>query len=112
MKSKKTLEHLTKRYDKMNQYNKMTPFPYYDTDYVKDVKRKIKEIQKSNVDYDSEPVYACRHCKSLHITLEVDQQDNTEYEVCNKCFTSDESLEFKNIEEYLTFLKEKGYSLE
>lgn len=96
----------------MNQYNKMTPFPHYDSDYVKDVEKKIKEIEKSDIDYDSEPVYTCPHCKSLHITLEVDQETEQEHEVCNNCFSSDKSLEFKDINEYLKYLKDNGYSLE
>lgn len=112
MKSSITLQHLHKRLNKMNQYNKMTPFPYYDSDYVKDVEKKIKEITKSNIDYDDEPVYACKHCKSLHITLEVDEETGTEHDLCNNCFTSDEAIVFDNISRYLEYLKDNGFSLE
>jgi len=91
---KKLLEHL-------EYYNKMAPFPVYDTDYVKDVNNKIKEIMENNKkDYDDEPVVACKYCKSLHI-----ETDELENDICIKCGSVNELQSFKNIYEYKDFLK-------
>lgn len=110
--NKTTLGFLKGKYDKMNYYNQMAPFPPYDTDYVKSVKDKIEEVEKSDIDYDNEPVVSCKYCKSLHITTEHDETTDTDYDVCNKCFTTNEVIEFKNIDEYIEHLKEHGYAVD
>lgn len=84
----------------MKYYNSQAPFPPFDTDYVKDVENKIKEIMSDKTkEYDDEPVVACKYCKSLHIES-ADDLDNV---VCMKCGAVNELIEFSNIDEYLKF---------
>lgn len=78
----------------------MSPFPVYDTDYVKDVKNKINEIMESKDNYDELPVVACRYCKSLHIVTDEDVND-----ICFRCGSVNELEEFKDIYEYNKFIK-------
>lgn len=101
MKSEITLKELRKLSKHLHYYNSMAPFPPYDTDYVKDVDNKIKQIMENNKkDYDEESVVACKYCKSLHI--ETDELNN---DVCMKCGSINELQSFKNIYEYKDFLK-------
>jgi len=101
MKSKIILKELRKLYKHLTYYNWLAPFPVYDTDYVKDVDNKIKEIMENNKkDYDEESVVACKYCKSLHI-----ETDELENDVCMKCGSVNELISFKNIYEYKDFLK-------
>lgn len=81
----------------------MTPFPVFDTDYVKDVDNYIKMIEDNKTNYDEEPVVACRFCKNLHI--EFDELDN---DVCMRCGATNELITFKNIYEYLKFKNEQN----
>ena len=77
MKNKKTLIHLRKLYNHVVYYNKMAPFPVYCTDWVKDIKNEITKMEKEDkIDYDSEPVVACKYCKSLHIRTDEDMNTN------------------------------------
>jgi hypothetical protein len=102
MKSKIVLKELKKLYKHLTYYNWLAPFPVYDTDYVKDVDNKIKEIMENNKkDYDEEPVVACKYCKSLHI--ETDELNN---DVCMKCGSINELQTFKNIFDYKKFKEE------
>ncbi len=88
----------------LHYFNKMAPFPVYDTDYVKDVDNKIKEIMKDKEkDYDNEPVVACKYCKSLHIVS--DEFDNN---VCMRCGSVNELKEFDDIYEYQKHLKDRN----
>lgn len=112
MKSKDTLGFLNEKYNTMNRYNQMSPFPPYDTDYVKSMKVKIEEVEKADIDYDEEPVVACKYCKSLHITTEHDDTTDQDYDVCNRCFTTNEVIEFENIAKYIEHLKEHGYAVD
>lgn len=93
---KKLLEHL-------EYYNRMAPFPVYDTEYVDNVRLKIKKMEENNkTNYDDEPVVACKYCKSLHI--ETDELDN---DVCMKCGSVNELQTFSNIYEYQKFINDK-----
>lgn len=91
----------------MGYYNRMTPFPVYDTDYVKKVSETVDTLEKEDVDYDDEPVVACKYCKSLHITTEVEGQED--YDLCNRCYTVNELIEFDNINEYNKYLEKEGH---
>ena len=93
--SKEILKQLNKLYKHVKYYNKMSPFPIYDTDWVNDIKNKIKEMENSKEDYDKEPVLACRFCKSLYI--ENDEDDNAH---CHKCGSINELKEYKDIFEW------------
>lgn len=107
MKDKSKLEHLTDIKNHMSYYNKMTPFPHYETEYIQDLEDEISKLKKEDVDYDNEPVVACKYCKSLHIITE--ETSTGEVDICNRCFTVGETTEFKNINEYNNYLKENGY---
>lgn len=95
-------EHLTELANHMDYYNRMSPFPVYDTSYVDDVKETIK-----NNNYDDEPVVACKYCKSLHITTHQDK--DATYDVCNRCYSTNELIEFPNIHEYNEYLQKHGH---
>lgn len=100
MKSKLILKELTNLLNHLKYYNKLAPFPVYDTGYVKDVNNKIMEIKNNkNKDYDEEAVVACKYCKSLHI-----EYDELENDVCMKCGSVNELKEFKNIYEYKKYI--------
>lgn len=104
----KTKEYLTKLANHLNKYNKMSPFPIYDTEYVSKVEEEIEKLEKTeNINYDTLPVHACVWCSSLHVTIE--EEDGVQYDLCNRCFNTDGITEFKNIHEYQNFLKDNGY---
>ena len=90
---KKNLEHV-------EYYNKMAPFPVYDTEYVKDIKNRIMELENSKEDYDALPVDCCKHCKTLVVPncFEIDDLGN---EMCLRCGSVNEIQTFNNIHEYL-----------
>lgn len=98
-------QHLKNLWKHMDYYNKMSPFPIYDSEYVEDVKKEVEKTE--DIDYDEEPVVACKYCKSLHITTHI--QDNETYDVCNRCYTANELIEFPNIHEYNEYLLKHGH---
>ena len=78
-------------------YNRMAPFPVFDTEYVEGIKNKLREVMEDkDKDYDLEPVVACKFCKDLHIL-----SDEIGNDVCMKCGAINELEEFSNINEYL-----------
>lgn len=97
-KSKK--EHLSDLHKHLDYYNKMAPFPPYDTEYVAKVKEELEKVERDKEYYDSLPVVACKYCKSLHII--VDENDN---DICLRCSTINELETFVNIHEYNKYLK-------
>jgi DNA-directed RNA polymerase subunit RPC12/RpoP len=87
----------------MKYYNSMAPFPVFDTSYVNDVENKLINIMSDKTkEYDEEPVVACRHCKSLHIVT-----DDIDNNVCMRCGSINEMVEFENIYKYKEYLKLK-----
>lgn len=98
--SKTILNHLKQLYKHVQYYNKMAPFPVYDTEWQGDVKDKIDKIMNDKIkDYDKEPVFACKHCGTLVVPnqYEIDSDGN---EICQRCNSVNEVKEFKNIFEY------------
>lgn len=79
----------------MEHSNSMAPFPIFDTEYVEDVRDKIKNMEENQINYDDEPVVACKYCKNLHIVN--DKWDNAH---CMRCGSVNELKEYKNIFEY------------
>lgn len=93
-----TLKVLKEQLDHLEYYNRMAPFPVYDTEYVNEVRDRVKYMEKEkNVNYDELPVAACKYCKSLYIV-----SDNVENDVCMRCGSVNEIVIYKNIEEYQT----------
>lgn len=93
------LTHLKKLLEHAEYYNSMAPFPVYDTEWVENLRKRIKNMEDSKEDYDSEPVWACKYCKSLYIV-----KDEDENCFCFKCNAVNELTEFKNIFEYNKFI--------
>lgn len=96
--NKQILKHLKELYKHVEYYNKLSPFPVFDTGYVEDIKDKIKEMEDTKEDYDELPVVACKNCKSLHIKYDDDMNEH-----CMRCESVNELIEFKNIHEYNQF---------
>ena len=98
--SKEILKQLNKLYKHVEYVNKMNIFPYYDTEWVGDIKNYINKIKmnKDN-DYDKEPVFACKHCGTLVVPnqYEVDDDGN---EICQRCNSVNEVISYKDIFEY------------
>jgi formylmethanofuran dehydrogenase subunit E len=97
---KELLKHLNSMYKYVEYWNKMGPFPRYDTEWQIDIKNYINKIKmnKDN-DYDKEPVFACKHCGTLVVPnqYEVDDDGN---EICQRCNSINDVKEYKNIFEY------------
>ena len=98
--SKEILKQLNKLYKHVEYWNKMGPFPRYDTEWQSDIKNYLNEIKmnKDN-DYDKEPVFACKHCGTLVVPnqYEVDDDGN---EICQRCNSINDVKEYSNIFEY------------
>ena len=98
--SKEILKQLNKLYKHVEYWNKMGPFPRYDTEWQSDIKNYVNKIKmnKDN-DYDKEPVFACKHCGTLVVPnqYEVDDDGN---EICQRCNSVNEVISYKNIFEY------------
>ena len=97
--SKEILRQLNKLYKHVEYVNKMHVFPFYDTEWVQNIKDKINEIMDNKKDYDKEPVFACKHCGTLVVPnqYEVDDDGN---EICQRCNSVNEVIEYKDIFEY------------
>ena len=97
--SKQILKQLNKLYKHVEYVNKMHVFPFYDTEWVQNIKDKINEIMDNKKDYDKEPVFACKHCGTLVVPnqYEIDDDGN---EICQRCNSVNEVKEYSNIFEY------------
>lgn len=97
--SKEILRQLNKLYNYVEYVNKMHVFPFYDTEWVQNIKNKINKIMNDKKDYDKEPVFACKHCGTLVVPnqYEVDDDGN---EICQRCNSVNEVIEYKDIFEY------------
>ena len=97
--SKEILKQLNKLHKHVEYWNKMGPFPRYDTEWQIDIKNYINEIKMEKKDYDKEPVFACKHCGTLVVPnqYEVDDDGN---EICQRCNSVNEVVSYKDIFEY------------
>ena len=92
--------YLREHLDHLLHYNKMAPFPVYDTEYVEEIKNIIMKLEnETKTNYDDEPVVACKYCKSLHIVV-----DDTDNNICMRCGSVNELKEFPNIYKYKNFV--------
>ena len=96
MKNMKTVQVLRDLLKHLEYYNKMAPFPVYDTEYVEEVKQYLKHMEKTDNNYDDEPVDACKNCKNLYIVIDEDENS-----ICMKCNSINEIKTYANIAEYL-----------
>tara|TARA_R110000772_G_scaffold54130_2_gene123598 strand:+ start:3521 stop:3835 length:315 start_codon:yes stop_codon:yes gene_type:complete len=96
------LDYLKQLLDVLEYYNRMAPFPVYDTEYVTQIKKKITLMEDKSYDYDEQPVVACKHCRNLFIVV-----DEVENDVCMRCGAINELTVYADIVEYLN-TKEKN----
>ena len=80
--------------DKMEYYNNLSPFPIYDTGYIKYINIILRKM-KTKEYYDSLPVEACKFCKRLKL-----QEDELKNVVCMSCGAVNEFEKYENIFEY------------
>ncbi len=93
--SKDILKELEELYEHVTYYNRMAPFPVYDTEYVQEIKDAIDMITNSDKNYDELPVEACANCKNLFLV--VDDVDNI---ICMRCNSINEVDKYDDIYEY------------
>lgn len=99
----KTLEHWKELLQKMLYHNRLAPFPIYDTDYVLEIKDKIKVMELKNK-YDEDPVDACSDCKSLNLRYG-DTNDNDI--ICMRCGSINNIIKFETIYKYEEFIESR-----
>lgn len=75
----------------MEEVNKYSPFPIFDTEDVENLRQQIKDMN-----YDDEKVECCKECKWLHLT----EDENNNY-WCSKCNTPNSIEECENIFDYM-----------
>jgi len=102
--NKQILKILNEQIAHLEYYNRMAPFPVYSTEYIMDIKHKIKDMEKEDRDYDTLPVTACKYCSNLY--LEVDDAEN---DVCMRCGSTNEIIVFTDIFEYLNYTDEEKH---
>ena len=66
--------------------NLMSAFPLIDTEHIMNLENRI---MIDNIDYDNEPVECCKHCKSLYLIT--DNEDNDECVVCRNSLNETET---------------------
>lgn len=76
--------------------NSLMPFPYYDTEYIENIKKELKAMEGNKKNYDDLPVVACKYCKSLWI-----ENDDLDNEYCMRCGSVNDTVIKRNIDEYL-----------
>lgn len=101
MKQRK-LKLLKGLWEYLSYYNKFSPFPIYDTEYVSTIKEKLDEMTDENINYDDLPTASCKYCDSLGI-----KQDELDNDICLRCGSINEINIFKTYYEYEQYLKNK-----
>ena len=75
--------NLAREIERREYYNKMAPFPIYDTDIINDLKKFLMITKKEN--YNNVPVTYCKTCLSLHIKdVTFPRSDSSEEESTQK----------------------------
>lgn len=90
------IDYLTELLDYLEYANRMSPFPQYDTEYVKLVREGLNDMKKGKNKYDEAPVTACKYCNNLFIIV-----DELENDICTRCGSENELKIYKDIFEYL-----------
>lgn len=78
----------------VEQGNKYSPFPQYDTEYVELIKSNLEKMY--NKKYDEGPVSACKFCNELSII-----DDDLDNGVCTKCGAVNDIIIYQDIFEFL-----------
>ena len=82
----KLQEQLNKTLTYFKYKNLMSSFPLIDTEHIMNLQNRL---MIDNIDYDSEPVECCIHCKSLYLIT--DNEDNDECVVCRNSLNETET---------------------
>lgn len=102
MKNQLIIKKLKESWSHMNFHNSRAPFPPYCTEYVKELKQIIRNMEESKIDYDKLPVAACSYCDDLHLI--VDDLDN---DICMRCGEVNKIKIYKDIYEYSEYIFNK-----
>lgn len=96
------LEYLSKLLEYLEYYNRMAPFPVYDTEYVGIIREKLKKMEKNKekIDYNKLPTASCKYCNNLRI--EVDELDN---DICMRCGSVNDLIIHASYYDYEDYLK-------
>lgn len=84
-------------------YNRLAPFPIYDTEIINDLKKlnMITSKDKSN----SEPITYCKTCLSIHIKTAEFEDTKQEVDYCISCSNTD--LDKTHISEWEDMYEER-----
>lgn len=96
--SKKYKKFLETRILDYEAANRASPFPFYDTELVYELKNELKRVMAEDKKYyDSLPVACCKHCKELRLKI-----DSLENDVCLRCGAQGNDIAeiYKDIFEY------------
>ena len=97
MEHKKLIEEIERR----EWYNKMAPFPVYDTEIIDDIKKLKNVIMKEHP--NNEPITYCKTCLSIHVkTVKL---HNGDVDYCVPCGNTD--LETAHILEWEDLYEER-----
>tara|TARA_R110002124_G_scaffold281430_1_gene455728 strand:- start:88048 stop:88359 length:312 start_codon:yes stop_codon:yes gene_type:complete len=88
------IKYFKELHEHVKYYNRMSPFPVYDTEYVEEIKKHIEKME-NEMNYNELPVVACKYCKSLHVIHDEDEND-----ICMRCGSVNEIEFYDNIEDY------------
>ena len=98
----KKLKYLRELLEFLEYHNRMSPFPMYDTEYVRNIQQQLEIMEKEKVNYDKLPTAACRYCDSLGI-----HNDELENDVCLRCGSVNEINIFSDYYAYELYLTVK-----
>lgn len=95
--NKKLVKIYKEQLEHFEYYNRMSPFPLYDTEFVLEVKKRIEFMEsRKDINYDDMPVTACKYCKNLYLV-----DDDLENVICMRCGSVNDVKVFKDIDTYL-----------
>lgn len=97
-------KYLEKELKHIKYYNEMSPFPIFDTEYVKAVENELESMKNNK--YDDLPVEACNSCGSLHIESDEMELNN----ICMRCGSINDLVDYPNIFEYMESKKGKFWN--
>lgn len=86
-------DYLEEELKHITHHNKMSPFPMFDTEYVKMVKEELLKVKDN---YDDLPVHSCGNCGSLHIQVD-DMEVN---DVCMRCGAANNVVIYEDVYEW------------
>ncbi len=83
MKHNQLIQEIKRR----EHYNRMAPFPVYDTEIINDIKKLAMLTAKENS--NNEPITFCKTCLSISIKIIELNDTNNEFDYCIDCSNTD-----------------------